>query len=82
MKIGEPLLKVLNKRYEPSAIINLKFKSYDLAVKTDDEGNPIVLFMGKADKEGKIKGDRYARRLLMDKTGSIIKDHWDYKGKV
>ena len=80
--IGEPLLKKLNKLYEPSALINLKFKSYDLVVKTDEEGNPILLFIGKSDKEGKIKGDRYARRLLKDNAGKIIKDHWDYKGKV
>ena len=80
--IGEPLLKKLNKLYQPSALINMKFKSYDLVVKTDEEGNPILLFIGKADKQGKIKGDRYARRLLKDKAGKIIKDHWDYKGKV
>jgi predicted peptidase len=81
-KIGEALLKKLSKVYEPSAMVNLKFKTYDLAVKTDEEGNPVLLFMGKADSEGKIKGDRYARRLLKDNTGKIIKDHWDYKGKV
>lgn len=82
MKIGELLLKKLSKLYEPSTMVHFKFKSYDLSIKTDDEGNPILLFMGKADKEGKIKGDRYARRLLKDSEGKIIKDHWDYKGKV
>ena len=81
-KIGEPLLKKLNKQYDASTIIHLKFKDYDLAVKTDEEGNPVLLFIGKANAEGAIKGDRYARRLLKDKTGKVIKDHWDYKGKV
>ena len=81
-KIGEPLLKKLNKLYQPSSIVHLKFKSYDLAIKTDEEGNPVLLFIGRADKEGTIKGDRYARRLLKDKTGKVLKDHWDYKGKV
>ena len=81
-KIGEPLLKKLNKQYDASTIIHLKFKDYDLAVKTDEEGNPVLLFIGKANAEGVIKGDRYARRLLKDKTGKVIKDHWDYKGKV
>lgn len=81
-KIGEPLLKKLSKLYEPSSMVHLRFKSYDLAFKTDEEGNPLVLFIGKADKEGTIKGDRYARRLLKDNTGKVIKDHWDYKGKV
>ena len=63
-------------------MVHLKFKDYDLAVKTNEEGNPIVVFIGKVNAEGTIKGDRYARRLLKDKTGKVIKDHWDYKGKV
>ena len=40
------------------------------------------MFIGKKEANGLIKGDRYARRLLKDKEGKIIKDHWDYKGKV
>jgi hypothetical protein len=82
MKIGENLLKKLNKKYEPSSMVNLQFRGYDLALKTDDEGNPVLLFIGKANEAGIIKGDRYARRLLKDKEGKVIKDHWDYKGKV
>jgi hypothetical protein len=82
MKLGDELLKKLNKKYEPSAMVNISFRRYDLAVKTDEEGNPIVLFIGKEKENGNIKGDRYARRLLKDKDGKIIKDHWDYKGKV
>ena len=82
MKIGEPLLKKLNKLYEPSTMVHLKFKSYDLSIKTDDEGNAILLFIGEANKEGKIKGDRFARRMVKDNSGQVIKDHWDYKGKV
>lgn len=82
MKIGESLLKKLSKKYEPSSMVNLSFKGYDLAMKTDEEGNPIVLFIGEAKEDGHIKGDRFARRLLKDKEGNIIKDHWDYKGKI
>ncbi len=82
MNIGENLLKKLNKKYEISSMINLRFRGYDIALKTDEEGNPILMFIGKADAEGRIKGDRYARRLLKDKEGKVIKDHWDYKGKV
>jgi hypothetical protein len=76
-KIGEPLLRKLNKQYEASAMVHLKFKAYELAVKTNEEGNPILVFIGKVNVEGTIKGDRYARRLLKDKTGKVIKDHWD-----
>lgn len=82
MKIGDSLLKVLNKKYEPSNMVHVRFKGYDLAMKTDEEGNPIVLSIGKANNEGMVKGDRYARRLLKDAAGKVIKDHWDYKGKV
>lgn len=82
MKIGYSLLKVLNKKYEPSTMVNLTFKKYDIALKTDEEGNPILMFIGEAKEDGQIKGDRYARRLLKDSEGKILKDHWDYKGKV
>ncbi len=82
MKLGDELLKKLNKKYEPSVMVNISFRSYDLAVKTDEEGNPVLLFIGKEKENGNIKGDRYVRRLLKDKEGKIIKDHWDYKGKV
>jgi hypothetical protein len=29
-----------------------------------------------------IKGDHFSRRLVKDPNGAILKDHWDYKGKV
>ena len=82
MKIGENLLKKLNKKYEPDTMVNLKFRGYDIALKTDEEGNPILMFIGQANEAGIIKGDRYARRLLKDENGNTVKDHWDYKGKV
>lgn len=82
MKPGERLLKILNKRYKPSQMVALQFGRYDLAMKTDEDGNPILAFLGKADDRGFIKGDQFARRLLKDEKGAIIKDHWDYKGKV
>lgn len=82
MNIGENLLKKLNKKYEPSTMVDLKFRGYDIVLKTDDDGNPILMFIGRADESGIIKGDRYARRLLKDKDGKVVKDHWDYKGKV
>lgn len=82
MKIGYSLLKKLNKKYEPLTMVQQKFREYDLAMKTDEEGNPVLLFIGKADEQGIIKGDRYARRLLKDEQGKVLKDHWDYKGRV
>lgn len=82
MKIGERLLKHLNKKYEPSCMIAFTFGRYDVATKTDEEGNPVLLFIGKADDRGIIKGDQFTRRLLKDAHGVVVKDHWDYKGKV
>ncbi len=82
MKIGESLLKQLNKKYEPDTMVQRRFRGYDLAMKTDEEGNPILLFIGTANEQGVIKGDRYARRLLKDESGKVLKDHWDYKGRV
>jgi hypothetical protein len=80
--LKEPILKVLNKTYEPLAMVELKFKRYDLAIKTDEQGRPILLFMGEKDVAGRIKGERYARRLVTDAEGKVVKDHWDHKGKA
>jgi len=82
MKVGSELLKVLSRAYPPEKIIHQRFGKYDLAFKTDDRGRPILLFVGKADADGNIKGERFARRLQTDKDGRLIRDHWDNKGKI
>jgi hypothetical protein len=82
MKVGPELLKLLSKIYSPSELINQRFGRYDLAFKTDEQGRPVLLFIGKADAEGKIAGERFARRLQTDKNGNIVKDHWDNKGRI
>ena len=82
MVLGDEILKVLNKTYEPSAMIETTFKRYDLAFKTDEEGRPILLFIGTKDETGKIKGERFARRLATNEDGEVIKDYWDNKGKA
>lgn len=63
-------------------MINMRYRNYDLTFKTDDEGNAVQLFMGKANEQGIIKGDRYARTLKYDREGKLIKDHWERKGKA
>ena len=82
MKLNDDLIKKLSKVYEPSAMINMRFREKDVAFKTDDKGNPILLFIGKQTADGIVKGERYARRLAYDEDGKIIKDHWDLKGKA
>jgi hypothetical protein len=81
MSLGDELLKKINKTFEPSAKLSLRYKGYDLVLITDKDGNAVQLFMGKAAADGSIKGDRYARTLKHDREGRLIKDHWERKGK-
>jgi len=80
--LKDPILKILNKIYQPVTMVEMKFKRYDLAFKTDEKGRPILLFLGEKDANGKIKGERYARRLIENTEGIVLKDHWDHKGKA
>jgi hypothetical protein len=82
MKLSEELVKRLSKIYEPSAMLNMEFRGNDIAFKTDEEGRPILLFIGKMTNAGTIKGERYARRLAFDNAGNVVKDHWELKGKA
>ncbi len=61
MALGEDLQKKLKKLMEPSSIIEMKYKGYDLSIKTDGKGNAILLFLGKKTEDGPIKGERYGR---------------------
>jgi hypothetical protein len=80
--LKEAVLKILNKIYQPGTMVEIKFKRYDLAFKTDEKGRPILLFIGQKDASGRISGERYARRLIENTEGVILKDHWDHKGKA
>ena len=82
MALSEDLQKKLGKIYEPSAMIETKYKGYDLSFKTDDEGNAVLLLIGKKTEQGTIKGERYARTLKKDREGRTFKDHWELKGKA
>jgi hypothetical protein len=80
--LKEKILKVLGKSYPPSTMVEQRQGRYDLAFKTDQEGRPILLFIGQKEENGNIKGERYARRMVFDDKGNILKDHWDNKGKA
>jgi hypothetical protein len=82
MDLGEQILKILNKKYEPSSLIETKFQRYDLAFKTDRDGLPVVAFLGRKDEKGIICGERFARRLKQLLNGTIIKEYWEYKGEA
>jgi hypothetical protein len=81
-KLSEQLQRILGKKYEPSSRFDIEFKGNDVTFKTDNEGNAILLFIGKRNSNGVIKGQRYARTLKADQEGRIIKDHWELKGKA
>ncbi|NII24484.1 hypothetical protein HB364_05310 [Pseudoflavitalea sp. X16] len=82
MDLGEQILKILNKKYAPSSLIETKFQRYDLAFKTDRDGLPVVAFLGRKDEKGIICGERFARRLKQLLNGNIIKEYWEYKGEA
>lgn len=82
MDLGEQILKILNKKYEPSSLIETRFQRYDLAFKTDRDGLPMVAFLGRKDAQGHIRGERFTRRLKQLLNGRIIKESWEYKGEV
>jgi len=62
--LKNPILEVLNKSISRNTIVEMKFKLYDLAFKMDEKGRQSLLFIGAEDNNGKIKGERYAHRLL------------------
>jgi hypothetical protein len=80
MELQEPIRKMLSKKYEPSSLIITRYDSLDIAIKTDREGDPMVLLMGHKDDKGQVKGERFTRRLKQTLTGRIIKDRWEHKG--
>jgi hypothetical protein len=82
MELQEPIRKILNKKYEPSSLIVTRFERYDIAIKTDREGDPMVLLMGRKDEKGQVKGERFTRRLKQTANGQIIKDRWEHKGNT
>ena len=76
------LQEKLSRRYQPSAMVEMRYKGNDLAFKTDEEGNPVLLFIGRKNERGQIKGERYTRTLKRGADGVIFKDHWELKGKA
>jgi hypothetical protein len=82
LKLGERLLKELNKPFPPGIQKQIKVGQYDIVVRTDEEGRAIQAFIGKADAHGAIRGDRFARTIKYDRVGKLIKDHWERKGRA
>ena len=82
MALSERLVLKLQRKYEPSAMIDLRFGRLEASVKTDSDGNAVVLFLGHRNNDGRIVGQRYTRTLKSDQRGAVIKDQWELKGKA
>jgi hypothetical protein len=82
MSLSEDLLKKLKKKFQPSSMVQFRYRANDVAVETDEDGNAVRLFIGKLKDDGMFRGDRYARVMVKDRQGALIKDHWDRKGKA
>jgi hypothetical protein len=82
MSLSYDLIKKLKRKFEPSTTTQFRYRTNDIVVQSDGEGNAIRMFIGKADEEGVVKGDRYSRTLKKDREGNIIKDHWERKGRA
>jgi hypothetical protein len=81
MKLGKQILNILSKTYAASTMVETSFGRYDLAFRTDEAGRPVLLFIGIKNENGRITGERFSRKIVIDKEGKVIKDHWDNKGK-
>lgn len=82
MKLGDEIIKKIGKQFEPSTTISMRFRSNDMVLRTDSEGNAVQLFIGKLNEKGMIRGDRYARSIIRDREGKVIKDYWERKGRA
>jgi hypothetical protein len=82
MALSEDLIKKLKRKFAPSTTSQFRYRTNDIVVQSDGDGNAIRAFIGKANEEGMVKGDRYSRTLLKDREGNTIKDHWERKGRA
>jgi hypothetical protein len=82
MPLHRLLADKLSKIYEPSASIDDVFKGHDITFITNDNGEPVTLFIGKRRPDGIIIGERYKRTIKRTAGNSqVVSSHWDLKGK-
>ena len=79
--LREDVKKLLDKPYPASSIEETCYRGRDLAFKTDKQGRPVLLFIGKKIAPGKIRGERYVRSIVTTSDGKV-EDHWEKKGKA
>ncbi|GAB3815099.1 hypothetical protein [Pontibacter rugosus] len=83
MPLNIKLQKLLEKVYEPQKRYDQRFSKVDISFFTNEQGEPITLFIGKRNEDGSIKGERYVRKIVRKPNSpEILKSHWDLKGSV
>lgn len=81
--IGPRLAAHLSKRYAPDTRLDQAFGRQEITFITNAAGDPVTLFIGARNPDGTIRGERYARTLLLEPgTGRVLKNHWDLKGNT
>jgi hypothetical protein len=83
MPLSPKLEKLLSKTYAPQERHNTEFLEKDISFITNEQGEPVTLYIGKRREDGDIAGERYARKIVRKpNSNEILKSHWDLKGKV
>lgn len=76
-QLNADLIKKLCKKYTPSSLIDMQFRGADITFKTDDEGNPVLLFTGKR-KEKCEPGFLLTIKLSLRRTLHGLSLYWAY----
>ena len=79
--LEKDILKLLDQNYPALSVTETRYQDLDVAFKTDSNGIPVLLFIGKKDESGRIRGERYTRKISVT-AGGNIKDNWEHRGKV
>ncbi|TGE26756.1 hypothetical protein [Hymenobacter metallicola] len=83
MPLHRQLDQKLSKIYEPSTKIDDVFKGLDISFVTNDQGEPVTLFIGKRRPDGVIAGERYVRTIKRQPgSQQVAASHWDLKGRT
>ena len=72
--------KILSKTYEPSSRIDKNFNGKDITMITNEDGEPIRLYLGRRKENGEITGEKFVRKEKL--VQGIKKTHWENKGRV
>lgn len=76
MDLREPILKILNKRYDCLSLIECKCKGIELSFKTDKFGYPTLAFLSRKTAKGHLKGIGYVKETTRKDAESIANGSW------